>query len=732
VASQQAPSSTDAAQQHQQGQAALVEGVGPALTAAWVLWNAKDVAPFTAAVTAVVDRYGKASAVAAREHYLQQRKAAGIPGRPPRLTVAPTAPDGQIAAAVNWAVQGVGAPDAASNAADVALSNITGATERLVLDQGRETIIEAVHTDPAATGWARIPELGACSFCLMLATRGAVYEEHAFDEANKKFTGAGKFKSHNHCACHADPSFVPRKQYALTPEVIAARDLYRSTPAGQNAAEKRRNFRHAVEAQPPGATWKESHAAAKDAIPARMDDLGSSHRWDGLGFTTDPELVRAHVASLRDPQAKALYEARAKADRLAALYRDLNGPLSYNGKVTIPAPVARRLRAEGISTRGGYDKVMVSLQSEQYAANAARSQAEYLLAHPVSVSRVVDLTKDGELGERSATALRGTIDAGKALDEEIQRRLGPLSAPSFTFDTATATASDNYVAAKKAVEDAYSHAFNRALDAVDTLPFHQKVDAKDEIMQHFLVSPEYTALTKAQGKALDEWSAAGTAGAKYKIERGAAYARETRAVLDELRGGMGGELHYTGDPAADLVASMRQAESNYPTEWLDRARRRNPDVNLRSSDRGYNSGGAEISLSRYETGTLMHGDQTATHELGHTMEHAVPGLKALEWAYHYQRTSSVVNGRRTQESPTDIFATDIGMGHERAAKDDFAHVYSGKMYSNADADTNRELFTTGVEAIFHGAKYFTRERGSGVFEDDPEYRAFVLGALSVL
>jgi hypothetical protein len=273
VASQPAPSTTDAAQQHQQGQSALVGLVGAALAEAWVLWNVADPAPFTAAVTAIVDRYGKASAVAALDHYHRQRLAAGVPGRPPRLTVALTAPDGQIAAAVNWATETLRHPPGKSplatpsprapvpvesvqpvdDLASVALSKVTGATERLVLDQGRATIVQAVHADPAATGWARIPEPGACSFCLMLATRGAVYEEHAFDVVNAKFTGEGKFKSHNHCECHADPCFVPRKEYALTPEVSAARDLYRSTPSGQSPVAKRLNFRHAVEASPPGA-----------------------------------------------------------------------------------------------------------------------------------------------------------------------------------------------------------------------------------------------------------------------------------------------------------------------------------------------------------------------------------------------------------------------------------------------------------------------------------------------
>ncbi|MBQ1165270.1 hypothetical protein KBZ21_45600, partial [Streptomyces sp. A73] len=53
--------------------------------------------------------------------------------------------------------------------------------QKLVADQGRGTVREAVRRDRQATGWARTAALGACAFCKMLAVRGAVYER---DTAN--------------------------------------------------------------------------------------------------------------------------------------------------------------------------------------------------------------------------------------------------------------------------------------------------------------------------------------------------------------------------------------------------------------------------------------------------------------------------------------------------------------------------------------------------------------------
>jgi len=55
--------------------------------------------------------------------------------------------------------------------------------------------------DPLIQRFSRIPEPGACSFCLMLATAGPVYYEDSFDGPNARFRGNGKARAHNNCRC---------------------------------------------------------------------------------------------------------------------------------------------------------------------------------------------------------------------------------------------------------------------------------------------------------------------------------------------------------------------------------------------------------------------------------------------------------------------------------------------------------------------------------------------------
>jgi hypothetical protein len=52
-----------------------------------------------------------------------------------------------------------------------------------------------------AKRYVRVPNPGACSFCLMLATKGPVYYRDSFEEANSRFRGDGNARAHNHCRC---------------------------------------------------------------------------------------------------------------------------------------------------------------------------------------------------------------------------------------------------------------------------------------------------------------------------------------------------------------------------------------------------------------------------------------------------------------------------------------------------------------------------------------------------
>lgn len=221
-------SASSSAQASQAGLALILEREVAAAWPALDVNRLKATKPgLIALLVQLINRYGPASATLAVRFYQQQRQAAGIAGR---FTVRPAEPPplAQVKATVDWATKDLWGSNPDLQAA---LTNLTGAVETLVLDQGRDTIINATKTDRKAIGWARIPEPGACYFCAMLATRGAVYKR---DTAT--------FQPHDHCRCHAEPVFTA---YEPTAQIREWQALYAKSTKGQS--DQLNAFRRAYE-----------------------------------------------------------------------------------------------------------------------------------------------------------------------------------------------------------------------------------------------------------------------------------------------------------------------------------------------------------------------------------------------------------------------------------------------------------------------------------------------------
>jgi hypothetical protein len=229
----------------QAAQAGLAIMVGLAISKLWPsldLLHLREALPaFKAAVVQEVQRHAQASATMAVRQYQRQRVAAGVgSGFTPRPADPP--PVEQIAQAVDWAVQPLWSSDvlaqplteAGSTAIADAKARLAASSERLVLDTGRDTIIAGVQADRKAKGWARVPEPGACSFCLMLATRGAVYRDAA----------KADFKSHDNCRCHIEPVFTA---YEPSARIREAQALWATSTRGKSGNAARTAFRQAVE-----------------------------------------------------------------------------------------------------------------------------------------------------------------------------------------------------------------------------------------------------------------------------------------------------------------------------------------------------------------------------------------------------------------------------------------------------------------------------------------------------
>lgn len=125
----------------------------------------------------LVATYGDVSALLASDFYDMLRD---VPVSSASFRAAFSAPTdvGKAEGATRWAVGPLFDGDV-----DLFMSQILGATQRLVLDRGRRTFYDSAAGDPVRTGVARIPRgINTCSFCIMLASRGAVYRSQVSAE----------------------------------------------------------------------------------------------------------------------------------------------------------------------------------------------------------------------------------------------------------------------------------------------------------------------------------------------------------------------------------------------------------------------------------------------------------------------------------------------------------------------------------------------------------------------
>lgn len=202
---------------------------------------------FVKALTALLTEYGQASAELGAQRYLAERRAAGVRSAftPP---MADPVDEKAIEKSVRWAVyaptEGGGTPSTAEIE-----NRIEGAAVRHMREPERETIAQAVTADPKARLWARVPEgPTTCYFCAMLCTRGAVYDNEytAGRKANKKFTGHGQFKFHDHCDCEIVPVF--KGQDYVPPKHVQEWDrIYMQSTSGVFGKQKVKAFRKAFD-----------------------------------------------------------------------------------------------------------------------------------------------------------------------------------------------------------------------------------------------------------------------------------------------------------------------------------------------------------------------------------------------------------------------------------------------------------------------------------------------------
>ncbi|MFF7308170.1 hypothetical protein [Streptomyces sp. NPDC008137] len=202
----------------------------------------ESVPDWLTAVNTIVAQYARTSAALAADFYEAQREAAGVPGSFTVPVADPPPPD-QTEASLRWATKDLWPRDpeeatpAQMQPMDVRLAQSGKKAEqvvqKLVADTGRGTVREAVRQDRQATAWARSAARGACAFCKMLASRGAVYEKDTSD-----------FRAHDGCHCGVVPVFKGQR-FELSPHAREWERIYREFAQG-HSGDQLRLFRRAL------------------------------------------------------------------------------------------------------------------------------------------------------------------------------------------------------------------------------------------------------------------------------------------------------------------------------------------------------------------------------------------------------------------------------------------------------------------------------------------------------
>jgi hypothetical protein len=208
------------------------------------------------AVNAVVARYSQVAATLAADFYDGEREAAGVPGAF-TVPLADAPPDEQTSNSLRWATKDLWPRNEADATVvqqepldarlDAAMVKADAVTQKLVADRGRATLRQAVDGDPQAVAYARAAALGACFFCKLMASRGAVYRnaQTAGRDANDLFSGdASVVKFHNDCHCAIVPVFRGQR-FELSPHAQEWDRLYREYAQG-HPGDQLRLFRRVI------------------------------------------------------------------------------------------------------------------------------------------------------------------------------------------------------------------------------------------------------------------------------------------------------------------------------------------------------------------------------------------------------------------------------------------------------------------------------------------------------
>lgn len=309
--------------QHYALQAGITAALVQALHKLWSLIDLTDLAGslprYKTAVEAVIHQYSLASTSFGADYFDAMRAQAGVtsPFRTPMIDPPPAE---QIQASLGWATADLQAlapalpadldPSITQDLEETVQQQVEAASQKLVADAGRNELIAAIEADTQAHGYARVAKPGACYFCRMLATRGAVYHSRESAGVVTASTHLGNDargevnRYHNNCHCTVVPLFG--KHYEPPAHTRADQALWNDVTKGLHGKDAVNAFRRAVEGRSDGPT-RASKTSTQKAASSGFDALTPEqlrHQLDVMAKLPDTDWKTAQTKRVRDRLAE--------------------------------------------------------------------------------------------------------------------------------------------------------------------------------------------------------------------------------------------------------------------------------------------------------------------------------------------------------------------------------------------------------------------------------------------
>lgn len=607
-------------------------------------------------------------------------------------------------------------------------------------------------------GWARqLTGAENCPFCVIMASRGAVYHSRQTalyngGDAGSNSLSDGMRRYHNGCDCVAVPVFDLKtwegnatarylyskvykeaiKKYPEDDAFTAVRKYMIHDLADDDEGLKVPQLRKDEVALPDTDDVPDFVStdllspATRDLIEATSSRLPETRaEWEEIRKQSGATMLERQ----RNASAKSMEEYAKKASKEATWYKKYGTPeeeQAYRSEAATLRKAAKEYRS------GKRDDVLrknlITYGEDPDARAGFEEDVNGKILPPQSyLDRVDEVQMVGRAAlddYRRALDTDTTLADLKKVSDDLHVELGARVTELMNLEK---EAMARRMAAREAVDD--DDDVDAWLEKISKAVEESTDDEFDQVIENARARGEEARLAaRAANTAVEDH--------RGQLLRQIVGSRRPMAEKTDItvtpgvankKGSYGAETPGTQED----LEKIRRAATFFPKDWVKKMEEARGGLYVTASDRAYyrakspfsNNPGDHINLSGHG-GTYQRGaftnytEQIAAHEIGHRMEKTLPAISRLEWAYLTRRATKA--GKREALKWVGAGAKD-----ETAFHDEFRNAYTGKAYGNPDSRPWEidawEVFTTGLESLYGDDANYQ--------DSDGDLQSFILGLL---